>query len=118
MQQFGDGSSARDYTYVEDIVQGIVAAMEKTESYHIWNLGGSDTVTLSRLIELIGERLEKEPRIEVKPLQPGDVDITWADVSRAGQELDWRTKVRIEEGLGRFVDWFRQIAVEREEKTF
>ncbi len=114
LQQFGDGSSARDYTYVDDIVNGIVAAMEKVESYHIWNLGGSATVTLSRLIELIGERMEKQPRIEVMALQPGDVDITWADTSRAAKELDWRAEVNIEDGLSRFAAWFREITPDQE----
>jgi UDP-glucuronate 4-epimerase len=117
LQQFGDGSSARDYTYVDDIVGGIVAAMERVESYHVWNLGGSDTVTLSRLIEMIGKRLNREPQIEITALQPGDVDITWADTSRASQELDWRAEVKIEDGLSRFAAWYSKTKLNQEEQA-
>lgn len=109
VQQFGDGTSARDYTYVDDIVSGIVVAMKRTQSYHIWNLGGSETVSLSGLIRRIGERLGKEPRIVVQPVQPGDVDRTWADTTLAGEELGWKAEVDIEDGLDRFITWFREI---------
>ncbi len=115
VQQFGDGSSARDYTYVDDIVEGILAAMERTRGYHIWNLGGSKTITLSSLIRRIAERLGKEPIIRVRPVQPGDVERTWADTTLAGAELGWKAQVGIEEGLDRFVAWFRKMNGPREE---
>jgi len=106
IQQFGDGSSARDYTYVDDIVEGILAAMEHLSGYHIWNLGGSRTVTLAGLIEMISRRLGREAQIDVKPMQPGDVDRTWADTTRSRKELHWEPGIGIEEGLDRFIEWF------------
>jgi len=106
--QFGDGSSARDYTYVRDIVDGIVLAMQACRSYHIWNLGGSRTITLRELIERIASGLDVPLRVETLPLQQGDVDRTWADVSRAERELSWRPRVGIEDGLTQFLEWFRE----------
>ena len=107
IQQFGDGSSARDYTYVDDIVDGIIAAMDRLTGYHIWNLGGSRTVTLAGLIDMISKRLDTRAQVEVQPMQPGDVDRTWADTARSRQELHWEPRIGIEEGLDRFVAWFR-----------
>ncbi len=107
IQQFGDGSSARDYTYIDDIVEGILAAREHLSGYHVWNLGGSRTVTLAGLIERISARLGRKARVEVKPMQPGDVDRTWADTSLSRKELQWEPHTGIEAGLDRFVDWFR-----------
>ena len=107
IQQFGDGSSARDYTYIDDIVEGILAAMEHLSGYHIWNLGGSRTVTLAGLIGMISQRLGCQALVEVTAMQPGDVDRTWADTTRSKQELHWEPQTGIEEGLDRFVAWFR-----------
>jgi UDP-glucuronate 4-epimerase len=108
VEQYGDGSSARDYTFVSDIVDGILRAHEHCTGYHVWNLGGSRTVTLSDLLSKIAERLGVEPTIRQLPLQPGDVDRTWADVTRSENELDWRARVEIDEGLDRFVSWFKK----------
>jgi UDP-glucuronate 4-epimerase len=105
--RFGDGSTARDYTYVDDIVDGIVRALDRTRTYHVWNLGGSNTVTLSDLIEKIAAGLGKPAVVRELPMQPGDVDSTWADVGRAERELGWRPAVGIDEGIRRFLDWFR-----------
>jgi UDP-glucuronate 4-epimerase len=110
VQQYGDGSSARDYTYVDDIVDGIVRALERARTYHVWNLGGSHTITLAELLQAIGRGLGVEPRIEQLPMQPGDVQRTWADVSRARDELEWSSRVDIEHGLRRFIDWYRESA--------
>ncbi len=107
ISQFGDGSSARDYTYIDDIVEGIIAAMDHLSGYHIWNLGGSRTVTLAGLIEMISTRLNRDADIDIKPMQPGDVDRTWADTTRSREELSWEPRIGIEEGLDRFVAWFR-----------
>ncbi len=107
IQQFGDGSSARDYTYVDDIVEGIIAAMDHLSGYHVWNLGGSRTITLAGLIEMISTRLDHKALIEVKPMQPGDMDRTWADTTRSRKELLWEPRTGIEEGLDRFVSWYR-----------
>ena len=104
---FGDGTSGRDYTYVDDIVEGIVRAMERTTAFHVWNLGGSQPVPLHRMIERIGEGLGVAPRIERLPTQPGDVERTWADIARAGRDLGWVPRVSFDEGMARFLDWFR-----------
>ena len=106
IEQFGDGASARDYTYISDIVEGVVRALERTRGYHVWNLGGAHTITLRELIAKIGEALGVEPKVRVLPMQPGDVRRTWADVRRAREELEWTPKVPLDDGLARFVRWF------------
>jgi UDP-glucuronate 4-epimerase len=106
--QFGDGESARDYTFVSDIVRGILAALARCSTFHIWNLGGSKTVTLSALIEKIAARLGVPAEIERLALQPGDVDQTWADIGLAKRELDWSPEVGIDEGIERFVTWYEK----------
>ena len=105
---FGDGSSQRDYTYIDDIVVGVLAAIDRARGCRVYNLGESATTSLAELIDLIGRALGREPRIERRPLQPGDVPRTWADVSRARQELGYDPQVPIEEGIERFVRWYRQ----------
>lgn len=104
---YGDGTSARDYTYVDDVVNGIVAALEVDLDFEIYNLGNSETVELRRLIQLIGEALGVDPSIDRQPEQPGDVPITFADISKARRELGYNPEVSIEEGIQRFVDWYR-----------
>ena len=106
--RYGDGSSARDYTYIDDIVEGILVALDVTAPFEIVNLGGSRTTTLQHLIELIATSLGTEPRVQELPPQPGDVPITFADVSKARKLWGWEPRVPIEEGIRRFVDWFRQ----------
>lgn len=105
--RFGDGSSARDYTYVDDIVGGVLAAFDHALPFEIVNLGGSRTTTLQRLIELIAGALGVPPRVEELPNQPGDVPITFADVAKARRLWGWEPKVPIEEGIERFVSWYR-----------
>ena len=106
VEQFGDGSSARDYTYVSDIVEGIVRAAERVRGYKIWNLGGSQTTTLAELVRKIAAGLGVAPRVRELPQQPGDVDRTWADIALARRDLDWAPRVDIDTGLGLFLDWF------------
>jgi UDP-glucuronate 4-epimerase len=108
IELYGDGSSARDYTYVEDIVDGIVRATERIEGFRIWNLGGSQPVTLEELVARLDHALGVKPRIRRLPSQPGDVRRTWADVSRAGAELDWSPRVDLEQGLRLFVQWLEE----------
>src|SRR6185437_6422341 len=86
---FGDGTTRRDYTYVGDIVDGVVRAVDRCTGYHLYNLGNSDPVELRPMIEAIGAALGKVPRIERHPEQPGDVRQTYADVSRASAELGY-----------------------------
>ncbi|MCP4679721.1 MAG: NAD-dependent epimerase/dehydratase family protein [Deltaproteobacteria bacterium] len=102
---FGDGSSARDYTYIDDIVDGIVASLERCNGFEVINVGGSNTTSLSALIDLLGETLNVTPIINREPDQIGDVPITFADVSRAKKILGYVPKVGIEEGINRFCAW-------------
>jgi UDP-glucuronate 4-epimerase len=105
---FGDGSSARDYTYVNDIVDGILACTGREFGFEIFNLGESQTVKLAYLISLLEEALGKKAAIDRQPPAPGDVPITYADISKARQLLGYKPSVKIEEGIPRFVRWFRQ----------
>ncbi|MEW6581540.1 MAG: NAD-dependent epimerase/dehydratase family protein [Actinomycetota bacterium] len=102
---FGDGDTARDYTYIGDIVDGVVRAMERTETYHVYNLGESRTTRLRDLVRLLGEALGVEPRIDRHPMQPGDVEITCADVTRACDEIGYAPSTPIEAGLERYAEW-------------
>jgi UDP-glucuronate 4-epimerase len=104
---FGDGTTERDYTFVTDIVQGLLGAIDTPEPFAIYNLGESRTVPLRRLIELIGEYVGKTPRIKQLPEQPGDVQRTCASIDRARARLGYAPKVAIEDGLKEFVAWYR-----------
>ncbi len=108
VEQYGDGLSARDYTYVDDIVEGLLRALDRCSGWHVWNLGGSRTITLAELIRRIGEGLGLEPKIRRLPAQPGDVQRTWADTSRAASELGWEARTDIDSGLRLFLQWFRE----------
>jgi UDP-glucuronate 4-epimerase len=107
VEQYGDGSTARDYTYVSDIVEGILRAEARCAAFHVWNLGGSRTITLADLVRKVAAGLGVTPRVRQLPMQPGDVDRTWADVARVERELAWRAEVDIDRGLARFLEWFR-----------
>lgn len=108
---FGDGSTERDYTYVDDILQGVEGAvayaLEHPGCFEIVNLGESDTVSLSRLIGVLSRSLGIEPVIERHPPQPGDVDRTFADISKARRLLGYAPATRVEEGIPKFVEWLR-----------
>ena len=105
---FGDGTTRRDYTYVDDIIDGVVAAIHYDQSnYEVINLGESRTVELRELISLLEKELDTHAIIERQPPQPGDVPQTFADVSKARALLNYQPKTQIEEGLRRFVEWFR-----------
>lgn len=104
---FGDGSTARDHTYVTDIVDGVMAATSREFGYEVFNLGESQTIRLDRLIELIENAVGKKAVIDRQPLQPGDVPITYADISKAQAKLGYRPKVKAEQGIPLFVQWFR-----------
>lgn len=106
---FGDGSSARDYTFIDDIIDGTQAAVERApKGFHIFNLGGSKTVTLAGLVEAIEAALGVSADKVFEDPQPGDVPITYARVEHAGEVLGYEPKVRLEEGLRRYVDWARR----------
>jgi UDP-glucuronate 4-epimerase len=105
---FGDGTTRRDYTYIDDIIDGVTAAIDYDQSnYEVINLGESRTVELRELISLLEKELDTHAIIERQPLQPGDVPQTFADVSKARTLLNYQPKTQIEEGLRRFVEWFR-----------
>jgi UDP-glucuronate 4-epimerase len=104
---FGDGSTKRDYTYVDDTIQGIVAALEYDAAFEIFNLGESRTIELGRLVELIEDALGRRARIERLPLQPGDVSVTHADISKARRLLGYEPRTAIEDGVRRFVAWYK-----------
>lgn len=105
---YGDGESRRDYTYVDDIVDGLIATLDLGPGFEILNLGGAYTTSLRDLVHWIAEELAVEPRIDYLPGQPGDVPITYADVSKAARLLGYAPKVPIREGLRRFVAWYRE----------
>ncbi|PYI84970.1 MAG: epimerase [Verrucomicrobia bacterium] len=105
---FGDGTSARDYTYITDILDGVIACTERQFGCEIFNLGESQTVALSRLIELLETALGKKAIIDWQPPQPGDVPVTCADVSKARARLGYSPHVKIEQGIPLFVEWFRK----------
>ncbi len=100
------GESERDYTYVDDIVQGILATLENPSGFEIFNLGNSRTIRLLDLIHLIEQNLGRKARLRLMPAQPGDVPLTHADISRAKERLGYSPAIPIEEGISRFVDWF------------
>jgi len=105
---FGDGTTRRDYTYVDDIIDGVVAAINYEQSgYEVINLGESRTVELRELIALLEKELDAHAVIDRQPPQPGDVPQTFADITRARNLLGYNPQTQIEEGLRRFVDWFR-----------
>ncbi len=114
IQRFGDGSTARDYTFIQDIVSGIVSSMnyvlENDNCFEIINIGNNQPVKLSKLISTIESTLGKKAIIEQQPMQPGDVDITFANIGKAQKLLGYQPTTSIEEGLKEFVSWVKQKA--------
>src|SRR5919112_1884160 len=105
---FGDGTTRRDYTFVDDIIAGVRASMDYRQSdYEVFNLGESRTVELRELIGLLEKELGREATIDRKPTQPGDVPQTFADISKARRLLGYDPRTPIEEGIRRFVEWFK-----------
>lgn len=103
---FGDGSSRRDYTYIDDAVAGTMGALIQAQGYEIYNIGESQTISLLELIQTIEQRVGKKALIEYLPVQPGDVERTYADIRKARERLGYRPQTKIQEGLGRFVRWY------------
>lgn len=110
---FGDGSARRDFTYIDDIVDGILGALDKGRGCRVYNLGESRTTRVDELVALIGDALGKPARVEYGPAQPGDVPTTFADVTRARAELGYDPRVPLADGIGRFVAWYRDRAGSR-----
>jgi len=105
---FGDGSSKRDYTYIDDLIDGMMAVLQRHKGYEIYNLGESQTTSLKELIGMIESTLGKKAKIKVMENQPGDVSITYADISKARRLLNYQPKITMEEGIKRFVEWFKE----------
>lgn len=108
---FGDGSMQRDHTYIDDIVAGVRRAIDRCNGYRIYNLGESEPVSLNDLIAAIEVSLGKKAMIERLPLQPGDVERTYADITLAREELGYAPTTKLAAGLARFVEWFRAEAL-------
>jgi UDP-glucuronate 4-epimerase len=107
LPMFGDGSTRRDYTYVIDIVDGVVRALNACDGERIYNLGHHHPIALSDMIRQLGQALGREPRIQQLPEQPGDVRQTYADISRARTELGWAPRTEFMDGLREYVAWRR-----------
>jgi UDP-glucuronate 4-epimerase len=109
IDQFGDGTTRRDYTYIDDIIQGTMAALQYDGAmFDIFNLGESQTIQLKELIASIENVLGKKAKINQLPEQPGDVPLTCADISKAKKLLGYNPTTKFEEGLPRFIEWFRE----------
>jgi UDP-glucuronate 4-epimerase len=111
IQLFGDGSTSRDYTFVDDIIDGVVAAIDQARgpapAFRVYNLGGSRTTTLKQLVDLVAKSIAMKPTIEWLPEQPGDMKRTLADLTLVGKALGYAPRVPIEEGIARFADWMK-----------
>jgi UDP-glucuronate 4-epimerase len=110
LKLFGDGSARRDFTYIDDIIAGVTAALDRPHPYEVINLGESQTIALRDLIARLEQLLGKRANIQALPAEPGDVPITYADVSKARALLDYRPSTPVEDGLARFVAWYRATA--------
>jgi UDP-glucuronate 4-epimerase len=110
---YGDGSSRRDYTYIEDIVSGVLGALTAPPGYRVYNLGESATISLSDLVGLIEKACGRAAVRRFKPPQPGDVPGTYADISRARKEIGYDPHTPIERGVSRFVEWYRREETSR-----
>jgi len=105
---FGDGTAARDYTFITDILDGIVACTEREHGFEVFNLGESQTTTLTHMIELLEDALGKKAIIDRQPLQPGDVPLTFADINKARAKLGYNPHIKVAQGIPLFVDWFKR----------
>lgn len=109
---FGDGTTSRDYTYIDDIVNGIIKSCEYTleneNVYEILNIGNSSPTSLKEMINTIAKVLDVEPKIKQLPMQPGDVDRTFADISKAKKLIGYEPKTTFEEGIRKFVNWYKE----------
>ena len=105
--KYGDGRSKRDYTFVNDIVQGVIAASETNYSFEIFNLGNSQTVELNKFISIIEKLIGKKAKIIQKDMPKEDVPITYADISKAKKLLKYNPKTNIQQGMKKFIEWYK-----------
>jgi UDP-glucuronate 4-epimerase len=111
---YGDGTTRRDYTYIEDILDGLMKSVDTPFRYEIFNLGESRTITLREMIDTIARHVGKEARIDVQPLQPGDVEITYANIDKARRMLGYDPQFPFDEGVRRYVEWYRKVVSPKE----
>ena len=108
IKKFGNGTTKRDYTYITDIVAGVLAAIDKDLDFEIINLGNNQPIQLNDFIKVIEKAVDKKAQIKEMPMQPGDVDVTYADISKAQKLLGYKPEISIEQGMKRFVEWYEQ----------
>jgi len=108
INRFGNGSSGRDYTYIDDIVEGILKTLDQSMEFEIINLGNSNPVNLLKFISYLEKIINKKAQVKNIPKQSGDVQITWADINKAKKILDWQPKTQIKSGLGKYIQWLKK----------
>lgn len=106
IQKYGKGNSKRDYTYIDDVIDGVINALEKNLSFEIINLGNNKPIELNKFISLIEKILKKKAVIKQCPVQPGDANITYADISKAKKLIEYNPKTSIEDGMNKFINWY------------
>ena len=106
---YGDGSTSRDYSYIDDIVDGINCSLNHLGGYNIYNLGESKVITLKQMVEVIEGTLHLKAVLNKLPIQPGDVSRTFADISKAKEELGYNPKYEFEAGIKNFVEWYNSM---------
>jgi len=107
---FGDGSSRRDYTYIDDVMDGVIRAIDTPFEYEIFNLGESHTTSLKELIDLLARSLEKSATINALPFPPADMETTFADITKAKSMLGYNPRTSIKDGVAMFIAWYREAA--------
>lgn len=112
IKKFGDGTTQRDYTYIDDFVEGFISALDTPLGFEIFNLGNKTPVSLNKFIETIENITDKKAKIEHLPMQPGDVDKTYADISKAEKLLGYNPKTSIEEGLEKLWVWYKENIIQ------
>lgn len=108
INRYGDGTTHRDYTFIDDIIQGVIASIDRSFGYEIINLGNSNTVTLNEFIAIVEKHLDKKAIINERPMQPGDVNKTFSDISKAKKLLDFEPKTSFADGMKIFIDWYKE----------
>jgi UDP-glucuronate 4-epimerase len=109
---FGDGTTGRDYTYIDDIVQGVVSSIDRVKGCEIINLGGDEPVTLTQMVKTIEQVMGKKAKLDRKPVQPGDVPRTMADVNKARRMLGYEPKTSFSEGVAKQYAWWKQFKIQ------
>lgn len=111
IKKFGDGATSRDYTYIDDIIDGIIACLHKPFKFEIINLGNHQTITLNEMIATLEKAIGKKAIINQLPMQPGDVEKTWADTAKAKRLLNWEPQTPYEQGVEKLINWYKQTYV-------